>query len=157
MWSHTHTLYLSFQASLLSLQFHLYRSEIVISSIWLKAFELLCIQLNFSPLFFLKSWVIYFFFSPAVSRISQERQPHYLPKMCSSILLLCSDKGAARWVTQVHREPCRKQHFSHWSKVLHINDCQWAMGEPQSWYMQHFTCHTWQNFCVNLEDTRCFP
>lgn len=116
----------------------IYRSKVVIS-IWLRAFELLSIQLNFSLLSFFKSLVIYFFISPAVSRISKERQPHYQPKMYSSILLLCSDKGTARQVTRVHREPCRKQHFSHWSTVLHVNECRLAMGESHSWYMQHGT------------------
>lgn len=96
----------------LSSLFFIYRSDVVISSIWLKAFELLSIQLNFLPLSCLKSSVIYFFISLAVSRISQERKPHYQSKMCSSILLLCSDKGSAQRATGVHGEPCRKQHFS---------------------------------------------
>lgn len=132
----------------------IYRSEVVISSIWLEAFELFSIQLNFSLLPFLKSLVIYFFISTALSRISQKRQSHYQPKMCSSILLLCSDKGTARQVTRVHREPCRKQHFSHWSTVLHVNDCQWAKGESHSRYMQH---STWQSLhkdrktCINFD------
>lgn len=153
MWSHTHThfstpsryLCLSIQSKpiycLYSLNF-IYRSEVVISSIWLKASELLSIQLNFSLLSFLKSLVIYFFNSPAVSRISQERQPHYQPMMCSSILLLCSDKGTARWVTQVHREPCRKQHFSHWSTVLHVNECQWENLTHVTFYLAYMMIET---------------
>lgn len=140
--------------------------------IWLKTFELLSIQLNSSLHSFLKTVVLFFYYSPA-SRISQEWQPHYQPKMCSSILLLCSDKGTARRVTQVHTERCRKQHFSHWSIGLHVNECQWAMVESQSCYMQNFSgiqgekrsflckpaltfskekraCNIRQNWCIGL-------
>lgn len=70
--------------------------------------------------------------SPTVSRISQKQQPRYQSKTCSSILLPRSDKGTARRVTQVCREPRRKQHFSHWSIVLHVNACQLAMEDSGS-------------------------
>lgn len=90
------------------------------------------------PAAFFTSFLLSFFFlSPAASWISQEQQPHYQPKMYSSILLLSSDKGTARQVTRARGERGGEQHFSSCSAVLHVNGDWTAAGE------NHFWCTWW--------------
>lgn len=130
------------------------RSGVVISSVWLKASELLFIQQTFSLRSFFKSLVMYFFISPAVSRISQQRQHHYQSKMCSFILLLCSDKGTARRVTQVHLVALQKTTFL---SLKHTLACQLLpLSNGRISLVVHVTtCATWHTWtlstlCLNL-------
>lgn len=112
-------------------------------SVQQKARELLPIQPNLSPPLSSKSLVIYFFISLPVSRISEEQEHRYPPEMCSSVLLLRSDKGATLRETQVHAEPLQKTTFL---SLKRGSAWQWKpiANERVSWWMRCSLWRTWR-------------